>query len=94
MGDLYRRSDVNGISIGMSIWDMGYRYGIWMTDTVIYHIDRVILDIDTLYWLIIGEMTVSICSSPISIWDILSRCTCQSFTHAHIVRAATLIPKP
>ena len=39
---------------------------------VIYQIDMVILDIDTGYGLMIWEMTVSIRSSPISIWDILS----------------------
>jgi len=39
---------------------------------VIYHIDMVILDIDMGYRLMIWEMTVSIRSSPISIWDILS----------------------
>jgi len=25
----YVRSDINGISVGISIWNMGYRYGIW-----------------------------------------------------------------
>ena len=41
---------------------------------VIYHIDMVILNIDMGYGLMIWEMTVSIRSSPISIWDILSLC--------------------
>ena len=41
---------------------------------VIHHIDMVILDIDVGYWLMIWEMTVSIWSSWISIWDILSLC--------------------
>jgi hypothetical protein len=54
---------------------MGYRYGIWCIDVVIYHIDMVILDIDMGYGLMIWEMTVSIWSSPISIWDILSLCS-------------------
>jgi hypothetical protein len=37
---------MNEISIGISIWDMGYRFGIRCIDMVIYHIDMVILDID------------------------------------------------
>jgi len=41
---------------------------------VIYHIDMVILDIDMGYGLMIWEMTVSIRSSPKSLWDILSLC--------------------
>jgi len=53
---------------------MGYRYGIRYIDMVIYHIDMVILDIDLGHGLMIWEMTVSISSSPISIWDILSLC--------------------
>ena len=69
------RSDVNkGISIGISIWVMGYRYGSRCIDMVMYHDDMVILDIDMGYGLMIWEMTVSIWSSPISIWDILSLC--------------------
>jgi hypothetical protein len=51
---------------------MAYRYGIWYIDIVIYHIDMVIRDIDMKYSLMIWEMTVSIRSLPISIWDILS----------------------
>jgi len=43
MGDRYGRSDVNEISIGFSIWNMVYRYGIWCIDIVIYHIEMVIL---------------------------------------------------
>jgi len=39
---------------------------------VIYHIEMVMLDIDMEYGLMICEMTVSIRSSPIWIWDILS----------------------
>ena len=39
---------------------------------VVCHIDIVILDIDMGYGLMIWEMTASIRSSPISIWDILS----------------------
>ena len=46
MGDRSGRSEINEISIGMSIWDMCYRYGIWYIDMVDYHIDMVILDID------------------------------------------------
>jgi len=75
MGDRYGRSDINEISIGISIWNVIYRYGIGYIDTmVIYHIDMVILDIDMEYGLTIWEMTVSIRSSSISIWDILSLC--------------------
>ena len=65
MGDRCGRSESNGISIGLSILKMGYRYGIW-------YIDMVILDINMGYGLMIWEMTVSIRSSPISVWDILS----------------------
>jgi hypothetical protein len=72
MGDRYGRSDINEISIEISIWDMCNRYGIWYIDMVIHHIDMVILDIDMEYGLMIWEMTVSIRSTPISIWDILS----------------------
>jgi len=39
---------------------------------VIHHIDMVILDIDMGYGLMIWEMMVSIWSSPILIWEILS----------------------
>ena len=39
---------------------------------IIYHTDMVILHIDMGYGLMIWEMKVSIRSSPISIWDILS----------------------
>jgi len=46
MGNRYGRSDINEISIGLSKWNMVYRYGIWYIDMVIYHIDMVILDID------------------------------------------------
>jgi len=46
MGDRYGRSDINEISIGLSIWNMCYRFGMWYIDMVIYHIDMVILDID------------------------------------------------
>ena len=70
--------------IGVSIWVIGvgyrtsmrcrygYRYGISDIDIVIHHIDMVILDIDMGYGLMIWEMSVSILSSWISIWDILS----------------------
>jgi len=51
------RQSYNGISVGISIWDMGYRYGI------LYHIDMVILDIDVGYGLMMWEITVSIWSS-------------------------------
>ena len=54
---------------------MCYRYGPWYIDIVIYHVDMVILDIDMGYALVIWEMAVSIRSSPISIWDILSLCS-------------------
>jgi len=42
---------------------------------IIHHIDMVILDIDMGYGLMIWEMTVSIWSSWISMWDILSLCS-------------------
>jgi len=74
MGDRYGRSDISEISIGISIWDMGYRYGVRSTNMIVYHIDMVILDIDTGYGLMIWETRVSIWSSPISIWDISSLC--------------------
>ena len=48
---------------------MVYRYGIRYVDMVIYRIDMVIQDIETGYGLMIWEMTVSIRTSPISIWD-------------------------
>jgi len=74
MGYRYGISDINGISIWISIWDMGYRYGIWIIDMVIHHIGMVIQDIDMGYGLMIWEMTVSIWSSWRSIWDIMSLC--------------------
>jgi len=74
-GDRYGGSDINEISMGTSIWDLGYRYGIWYVAMVIYHIDTVILDIDMGYGLMIRKMTVSIWSSRISMWDILSLCS-------------------
>jgi hypothetical protein len=49
MGDRYGRSDIYGISTRISIWDMGYRYGIWYNDMVICHIDMVI-------WISIWDM--------------------------------------
>jgi hypothetical protein len=49
MGDRYGRSDINEISIGMPIWDMGYRFGTWVIVMVIYHIDTVISHIDMGY---------------------------------------------
>ena len=60
-------SDINGISIEISIWDMGYRYGIWYIDMDIHHMDMVILDIEKGFGISIWEMTVSIWSSTISI---------------------------
>ena len=39
MGYRYGRSDINDILIGISIWNMGHRHGIWYSDMVIYHID-------------------------------------------------------
>jgi len=66
------RSDIIDISMGISIWYMGYQYGICYIDVVIYHIDMVILHIDFGYGLMICEMTVSIWSFSISLWDILS----------------------
>ena len=70
MGDRYGRSDINETSMGLSIWDVCYRYR--YIDMVIYHIDTVILDIDMGYGLMIWDMTVSIWEMTISIWDILS----------------------
>ena len=34
MGDGYRRSDINGKSIWVSMWDMCYRYGIYCHSVV------------------------------------------------------------
>jgi len=75
MGDRYGRSDINEISIRISKWDMGYRFGIRYIDMVIYHIDMVILDIDMGYGLMIWEMTVSIWSSSVSMFEFLSLCS-------------------
>ena len=72
MGDRYGRSGINEMSMGLSVWNMVYRCGIWHIDMVNYHIDKDILDIDVGYGLMIWEMTVSTWSAPISIWDILS----------------------
>ena len=44
-------------------------------DMINSHIDIVILDINMGCGLMIWEMTASIRSSPISIWDILSLCS-------------------
>jgi len=46
MGDRYGRSNINEISIGISIWNMRYPFGIWYVDMVIYHIDMVTLHFD------------------------------------------------
>ena len=46
MGDRYGRSEINEISIGISIWDMCYRFGLQYIDMVIYHIDMVIYHSD------------------------------------------------
>jgi len=70
--DIYGRSDVNEISIGLSICNMGCRCKIRYIDMVIHQIDMIILDIDMRYGLMIWDMTVSIRSSSVSIWDILS----------------------
>ena len=56
------------------MWDIDMGYGIWYIDMVIHHVSMVTLDIDMEYGLMIWEMTVSIWSSWISIWDILSLC--------------------
>ena len=70
MGYRYGRSDFNEISI----WDMGYRFGIRYIVMLMYHIDMAVLDIDVGYGLMIWEMTVSIWSSFTSMRDILSLC--------------------
>jgi len=49
VGYRYGISDINDISIWVSIWNMGYRYGICYINVVIHHIDMVILDIDMGY---------------------------------------------
>jgi len=72
MGDRYGRSDINEISIGSSIWNISCRFRIRYVNMIIYHIDMVILEIDMGDGVMIWEMIVSIRSSPISIWDILS----------------------
>jgi hypothetical protein len=46
MGYRYGISDINEISIWVSIWNVGYRCGMRYIDMVIHHIDMVILDID------------------------------------------------
>ena len=74
MGDWYGRSDIDEISMGISIWDIDYRHRIWYIDMLIYHIDMVTLDMYMGYGLMIWEMTDSIWSSSISIWVILSLC--------------------
>ena len=51
---------------------MDYRYGILVIDMVINHIDVVI---NAGHELMIWEMPVSMCSSSISICDILSFCS-------------------
>jgi hypothetical protein len=76
MGCRYGTSDINGISIGISIRNMGHPCGIWYIDMVMYHINMVILDIDMGYGLMMWKMTVLIQSSPISIWDIMSDWQC------------------
>jgi len=43
MGYRYGRSDINENPIGLSIWNMVYRFEIWYIDMVIHHIDMVIL---------------------------------------------------
>jgi hypothetical protein len=53
MGSRYGRSDNNEISIGILMWDMGYKYGIGDIDMVICHIDIVIQDMDMGYGLTI-----------------------------------------
>jgi len=72
MGDRCGRSDMNEISIGLSVGNMGYRCGLQYVDMVIHHIDMVILGIDIGHVLMIWEMIVSIWEMTISIWDILS----------------------
>ena len=46
MGARYGRSDINAISIGLSIWNISYRFRIRYVNMIIYHIDMVILEID------------------------------------------------
>jgi hypothetical protein len=57
---------------------------------VIYHIDMVILDIGMGYGLMIWEMSVSMRSVSISIWDILSLCF-QSLPDAGWALEVTLV---
>jgi len=73
------------MSIGISIWDMCYRYEIWYINMVVYHIDMVILDVVMGYGLMIWEMKVSIRSSSISIWDILSLCLRDLVRHDRLL---------
>ena len=68
MGDLYGRSDINEISIGISIWSMVCRFGIRYIDMVIYHIDIVILDIDMGY-LVTLELETGSCVRPCAARD-------------------------
>jgi hypothetical protein len=53
MGYRFGRSNINEISIGISVCDMGYRCWMWNIDMVIYHLDMVIRDIDMGYGLMI-----------------------------------------
>jgi len=70
-----------------------YRYGIWVIDMVIHHIDMVILDTDIGYGLMIWELTVSIWEMTISIWDMLSLSTrCDPLYHKKL--RGQLAPKP
>jgi len=48
---------------------MRYRFRIRYINMVIYHIDMGILDIGMGYGLMMWEMTVSIRSSSMSVWD-------------------------
>jgi len=66
MGDRYGRSDTNELSIGISIWNMGYQCWTWYIDMVSYHIDMV----GNRYGIWADDMGdgVSIWSSLISIW--------------------------
>jgi len=53
MEERYGRFGRREISIRISIWDMGYQFGMRYIDMVIYHIDMVILDINMGYGLLI-----------------------------------------
>jgi hypothetical protein len=71
MGDRYGRSDITEMSMKISIWKRGHRYGIWANDMgddridmVISHIDMVISHIDMGYLDTLPVCQVAAAASP------------------------------